>query len=129
MTGKVGHWLDHFGVLASWVCAVHCLFMPFLVGIVPLLGLSFILSETTERFLIGVSLIIALLSLLPAYFRRHGKMRSIFLATAGLSLIILTHLLFEDNLLAKAFFLLTGAALISSAHLLNRYLCRTCKVC
>ncbi len=129
MTEKIGNWLDNFGVAASWVCAVHCLFVPFLVGIIPLVGLSFLFSETTERFLIGVSVLLALFSLLPAYFRQHGKLRSIFLASAGLSLIILTHLLFEDSFVTKAIFLITGAILISTAHLLNRYLCKTCEVC
>ncbi len=129
MTEKLVKWLDHFGTAASWLCAVHCLALPFLIGLLPLIGLSFLLEETTERVFIGISAAIAGLSLLPAYFRRHGKLRSIFLAVAGIGLIILTHLLFEKNLTAKIIFLTSGAILISAAHLLNQRLCRACKSC
>ena len=129
MNEKITKGLDNFGALASWACAVHCLVLPFLVGVLPLIGLSFLLSETTEKFLIGVSVILAVFSLLPSYYMHHGKLRSIFLALAGLSLIIVTHLLFEDSFLLKAILLITGAVLITAAHMLNRYLCHTCRVC
>ncbi len=129
MHEKIGQLLDKAGVAASWVCAVHCLALPFLVGVLPLVGLSFLLEEATERVFIGISVIIAVLGLLPAYFREHGKLRSIFLAAAGIGLITLTHFLFEENLTAKIVFLIAGAGLISAAHLLNRRLCRECAVC
>jgi hypothetical protein len=103
--------------------------LPMLVGVLPLVGLSFLLSESTERIFIGISALIAAASLLPAYFRQHGKLRSIFFAAAGIGLIVSTHLLFEDNLPAKFTFLIAGAALLTTAHLLNRRLCRACKIC
>lgn len=129
MIEKLGKWLDAAGVTASWACAVHCLALPFLIGLLPLVGLSFLLEETTERVFVGISVALAALSLLPAYFREHGKLRSIFLAVAGIGLIALTHFLFEDNLIFKFVFLLAGAGLISAAHVINRRLCRACAVC
>ena len=129
MIEKIGKYFDAAGVAASWLCSIHCLALPFLIGVLPIVGLSFLLEETTERVFIGISIAIAGLSLLPAYFREHGKLRSIFLATGGISLIVLTHLLFEENLTAKIVFLIVGAILISAAHLVNRRLCRECAVC
>lgn len=129
MLEKIGVLLDKLGVAASWACAVHCLALPFLVGVLPLVGLSFLLSEATERVFIGISVVIAVFGLLPAYFREHGKLRSIFLAAAGIGLIVLTHFLFEENLTAKITFLIVGALLISAAHLFNRRLCRECALC
>ena len=129
MTGKVGNWLDNFGILASWTCAAHCLLMPIIVGIVPLLGLNFLVSETAERLLIGVSILVALFSFLPAYIHQHRKLHSILLATTGLSFIVFTHLLFEENLIPKMIFILAGALFVTAAHLLNRHFCKTCKVC
>lgn len=129
MIEKIGVLFDKAGVAASWACAVHCLALPLLVGVLPLVGLSFLLEETTERVFIGVSVVIAVCGLLPAYFREHGKLRSIFLAAAGIGLIILTHFMFEENLIAKILFLIGGALLISAAHLLNRRLCRECAFC
>lgn len=129
MKEKIGKWLDAAGTAASWACAVHCLALPFLISVLPLVGLSFLLDETTERVFILTSVLLAALSLLPAYFREHGKIRSIFLAAAGIGLIIMNHFYFEDNLTAKIVFLIAGAILISAAHLINRRLCRECAVC
>ena len=126
---KVGSWLDSFGALASWACAVHCLVLPVLVGFVPFLGLSYLLSETVERYLVFVSIALAALSFLPAYFRKHKKLHSILLAAMGIFLIVMTHQLFEESLIARATFLILGAVLVSSAHLLNRRMCRNCEVC
>ena len=129
MIEKTGKWLDAAGATASWVCAIHCLALPFTVSLLPLIGLSFLLDEAAERVFIGISVVLAVLSLLPAYFREHGKLRSIFLAAAGIGLIVMTHFLFEENLTFKFIFLLAGAILISAAHFLNRRLCRACEVC
>ncbi len=122
-------WLDITGMAASWLCAVHCLALPFAVSLLPLLGLSFLLSETTERAFIGISILIAGLSLAPAYFRKHGQVRALALFSGGIGLIILSHLLFEESLIFKAIFLIAGGAVITTAHLVNRRLCRDCDLC
>lgn len=129
MSEKIGKWLDAAGVTASWACAIHCLALTFLIGVLPFLGLSFLLDETTEQIFIGISVVFAICSLIPAYFRDHRKLRAVFLATGGIGLIALTHLLFEENLTLKFTFLLAGAGLISAAHFVNRRLCRACAVC
>lgn len=119
MVEKIGGLLDKAGITASWLCAVHCLALPFLIGVLPFVGLSFLLDETTERIFIGISVVLAAFSLLPAYFREHGKLRSIFLAAAGIGLIVLTHFLFEENLTAKIVFLIAGALLVSATKSAN----------
>lgn len=129
MNEKIGKWLDAAGVTAFWACAVHCLALPLFIGVMPLVGMSFLLDEATERIFIIVSILLAALSLLPAYVREHGKIRSIFLAAAGIGLIIMTHFFLEENLAAKIVFLIAGAIFLSAAHLINRRLCRECAVC
>lgn len=121
--------MDRIGATASWVCAVHCLILPLFVVSLPVIGLGFLLEEETERLFIGFSAAIAGLSLLPAYFREHRKIQPILFATGGIGLIALTHLLFEDRWLLKFAFLVIGALLLTSAHLLNRKLCRACTIC
>ena len=129
MNKKTGIWLDNFGAAAAWTCAAHCLAVPFLIAAVPVAGLGFLLDETTESALIGISVIIAGLSLVPAYFRQHGKLRSLLLAASGIGLIILTHLYFEEDFAFELLFLIIGASLLTAAHLINRRLCRECPVC
>ena len=122
-------WLDSAGAAASWLCAIHCLALPFAVSLLPIVGLSFLLDETTERVFIVVSMTLAALSLLSAYFRQHGKIRAIAFFSAGIGLIVASHLLLEESLILKAAFLVIGAILISAAHLINRRLCRSCVAC
>lgn len=122
-------WLDTAGMAASWLCAIHCLALPFVVSILPLIGLGFLLSETTERVFIGISILIAGLSLMPAYLREHRQIRALALFTGGIGLIVVSHLLFEESIVLKAIFLITGGAVITTAHLVNRRLCRDCSSC
>ncbi len=129
MYKKMQIWLDNFGAAAAWACAAHCFALPFLLAVLPVAGLGFLLEETTERAFIAVSVIIAVMSLLPTYLREHRKLRSILLAASGIGLIILTHLYFEDDFYLKAVFLIAGACFLTAAHLLNRRLCRDCSVC
>ncbi len=122
-------WLDLTGTAVSWICAVHCLALPFFISLLPLVGLSFLLDETVERTIIGVSILIAAASLLPAYFRQHRKIRAFVLFLAGIGLIIASHLYFEKKPVLQVPFLLAGAGLITAAHLVNRHLRRTCPRC
>jgi hypothetical protein len=121
--------LDRAGATASWLCAVHCLATPSVVSFLPLLGISFLANEGVEYFFIGFSIIVAALSLLPAYLNRHGKIRAILLFASGLNFVIFADILFEDDLIGKIIFLFIGATCITAAHLLNRRLCRSCLKC
>ncbi|NJM53931.1 MAG: MerC domain-containing protein [Blastocatellia bacterium] len=40
--------LDYTGATVSWICAVHCLAMPFFITFLPVIGLSFLADEITE---------------------------------------------------------------------------------
>ncbi len=126
---STGNYLDAAGIVASWMCAVHCLVLPLFISILPLVGLSFLLDETTEFAFIFATIVIALLSLLPAYFKQHGKLRSLVLFVNGIFLIVVSHILFEENFTARAILLLSGGLLITIAHITNRRLCRSCIVC
>ncbi|MDQ3129266.1 MAG: MerC domain-containing protein [Acidobacteriota bacterium] len=120
---------DKTGITISWVCAAHCLAMPFIISFLPLLGISFLAHEGIEYVIIGFSIVIALITLLPAYFQQHRKIRTLLLYTSGICFVIFADMLFEESLSAKIIFVLIGACLVSSAHFINRKLCRNCEVC
>ena len=119
--------LDYTGATIAWICAVHCLAMPFLITFLSLVGLSFLADETTEWIIISSSIGIALISLIPS-FNQHGKYQSLLLFAAGIGLIIISHLFFEESFIGKVLIILPGAALITTAHLLNRHYCKTCPI-
>lgn len=121
--------LDKSGIAFSWICVVHCLALPFLAALLPLIGLSFLVNETAEYVFIGSSILIAVLSLIPAYFKEHGKMRTILLFAVGISLIFFADNLFEENFVGKILFVSAGATLITLSHIFNQRLCSQCRKC
>ena len=123
-----GFW-DKTGAAVSWLCAVHCLAMPFVVSFLPLLGISFLAHEGIEYVIIGISIVIALLSLLPAYFKQHRKIRTLLLFVSGICFIIFADRLFDESITGKIIFVVIGASLVTAAHFINRRLCRSCQNC
>ncbi|MDQ4123142.1 MAG: MerC domain-containing protein [Acidobacteriota bacterium] len=126
---KVSTKIDNLGAAMSWICAAHCVFLPLGASFLPLVGLSFFTDEKVEWLLLAASLLIAALSLLPAYFRQHKKIHTLVFFASGVSLVIIAHHVFEDAPIYQIPFVVFGAGLITAAHLLNRHLCRCCAVC
>ena len=125
--GNIRASLDTVGAAISWLCVVHCLLVPIVLAAVPLWGLSFLTDEKVEWATISTSILIAVVSFVPSYLHRHRAMRVLLLFAGGIGAILFAGLFMEEDLVVKALFLLTGAALISSAHLINRRLCRDCE--
>lgn len=128
-TFKLNDLLDKTGATISWLCAIHCLFMPFVISFLPLLGISFLAHSGFEYVFIGLSITVAIFSIFPAYFRQHGKIRTLILFIAGICFVILADIIFEENLWGKTIFVFVGAIFITSAHFLNRRLCLECQNC
>jgi MerC mercury resistance protein len=124
---NAGGVLDRTGVAVSWICIVHCLIVPFVLAAIPLWGFSFLTDKKVEWAIVSTSILIAVVSFIPAYLYRHRKVRVVLLFAGGMGTILFAGLFLEEELMLKAPFLLTGAILITAAHLLNRRLCRECE--
>ncbi len=118
--------LDNTGATVSWLCVVHCVAMPLVVSLLPLVGLSFLADERLEWLFLSTSLLIAVLSLLPAYFRRHNKIRTLVFFALGMTLVVLARELFEDSWRYQIPLLIFGTGMITTEELVNRRLCRAC---
>lgn len=124
-----GAFLDKSGVAFSWICAVHCLGLPFVISLLPAAGLSFLETEIAEYIFLSISVAIGLISLIPAYLRRHKQIRTILLFVSGVGLIVFADALFENSITGQALFLTAGAAAITASHIINRRLCKSCESC
>jgi MerC mercury resistance protein len=120
--------LDRLGTAASLACAAHCAAMPSLIGMFPLVGLGFLLNEQTELMLVGLSLAIGSLSLIPSYARKHRQWQPLLLFAFGASSIIIVKT-FEEGSWLEAPTMIIGALLIAFAHMVNLRLCRSCATC
>ncbi|MBO0861876.1 MAG: MerC domain-containing protein [Chloracidobacterium sp.] len=124
-----GNRLDRLGAAASLACAAHCAAMPLLIGLLPLVGLSFLAENQVEWALAGLSIGIGSLSLIPSYARKHRRRRPLLLFAFGAGLIIAVRLLADDGLRLEAPAQAIGAILIALAHIVNHQLCRSCAAC
>ena len=79
---------DWLGVGASVLCAIHCAAMPFVVGFLPLLGLSFLADPSFHKWMVGICLGLALLAFVPGW-RRHHRLAPAIIGVSGLTLITL----------------------------------------
>lgn len=124
-----GAW-DKFGMTASTLCVIHCVAMPFVIGFLPALGLSFLAHESVHHVLAFMVIGVAALAFVPGY-RAHGRKRVLVLMGAGLSSLLFAA--FEAEALVGAWaepvFTVLGGILLVTAHGLNRSFCRLCSVC
>lgn len=79
-------WSDSAGLLASIGCAIHCAAMPFVIGYLPALGLSFLADEAFHKWMAFACFAIALAAFVPG-FRRHGHWTPIVIGAVGLAMI------------------------------------------
>ena len=77
---------DGLGVAASVLCAIHCAAMPFVIGFLPLLGLSFLADPAFHQWMVAICLGLALLAFVPGW-RRHRRWTPTIIGLVGLSLI------------------------------------------
>jgi hypothetical protein len=118
--------MDKLGIWISGGCALHCLLLPLLLPVLPLVASSFFAEAWFERTILSLSLIIGLTALLLGFFKYHRQLYPLSALIAGG--VIYWH----KDLFGEAYEPITvavGATLIIAAHVINLKLCRACKAC
>ena len=77
---------DCVGVVCSCACAVHCAAMPFIIGWLPALGLTWLADEGFHQWMAGFCFLLAIAAVLPGY-RRHRRKLVPMLAIAGVAVL------------------------------------------
>lgn len=109
--------MDRVGFTASALCAIHCALMPFLITLLPLVGLEFLSSLWVEICIIALSVLIGISSLIPSYLKYHRKLSPVLMFIAGLILIFGAHFLGLHEL--EPVLVPIGGFTIAGAHFLN----------
>lgn len=118
--------LDKMGITVATVCAIHCVFLPLLIPVLPLVGLSFIGEHVFEDIVLAISMVAGFIALYTGYQRYHKTLYPIYcLALGGLIYS------FKDSFgeALHPYLIGVGAGLIVFAHIMNVKLCRGCKRC
>ena len=118
--------LDNTGICVSLACAIHCLAMPILITVLPLIGLSFLTTETGELVIIGSAVLISIVSLTVGH-NQHKQVHAFLFLISALCLISVLKigLLESVEIIAHVFI----GILIAGSHFMNRYLCSKCEKC
>lgn len=120
--------LDRLGVAGALACGVHCVLAPVAVGALAALPAQWAFSSAAEGTVLAVTLLLGLVSLIPAYRSQHHRKACVALFAAGVATLVAAKVaLHGDNL--EPWLLAAGAAMIASAHLANLHFCRQCKHC
>jgi hypothetical protein len=110
---------DRIGAAASFLCAIHCALLPFVLALLPLVGLEFLADHRFERGFVMFACALALVALVRG-FRRHQQPLPLLLATPGLALLLLGVTLAENySIVLHSVLVTSGGLLLATAHFVN----------
>ncbi|HEY9870793.1 MAG TPA: MerC domain-containing protein [Candidatus Obscuribacterales bacterium] len=119
--------LNVLSVAGPSICIVHCLAMPFLVALLPVLGMKGLLFGISEQAACLLVVPLCALAIVPGYLK-HGRKPVLLLMLAGMALVLFgsfaaTALLTERAEMPVS---VLGSLCLISAGLMNMRL-TTCK--
>jgi hypothetical protein len=111
---------DRVGATASLICALHCAALPFVLAVLPTLGLGFLADHLFERIFIACASALALTVLMRGY-RQHHDPRALTLLIPGLALLWVGGFLVDghDVIGLHALLVVLGGSGVALAHLTN----------
>lgn len=110
---------DRVGATASFLCAIHCALLPFVLALLPFVGLSFLADHAFERGFVLFACALALFALIRGY-RRHQGPLPLMLAAPGLALLLLGVTYAEGySIILHSVLVTCGGLLVASAHFVN----------
>ncbi len=110
---------DRVGASASFLCAIHCALLPFVLALLPFVGLEFLAGHRFERIFVSFAAALALFALVNGY-RRHKVALPLMLALPGLALLLFGVTYAERyTLLVHSALVTCGGLLVAAAHFVN----------
>lgn len=111
--------VDRVGATASFLCAVHCALLPFVLALLPLIGLEFLAGHTFERIFVACAALLATGSIAMGY-RRHRRPHALFLMLPGIALLVFGVAVNIDvHVALHTLAVVCGGVLVASAHVTN----------
>ena len=114
--------MDIAGVFASTICLIHCLLMPVVMALLPVVARPLMHHDWVHVGLAGFVLAFCLIAYIPGYLQHHDR-RLIYTGTLGISLVFFaTFVARAWGEVAEASIITAGNTIIIFGHLLNRRL-------
>jgi hypothetical protein len=118
--------LDRMGIWTSSICAVHCLLLPILLPLAPLVASSVFAEVWFERMILTFSILVGFAALFVGFHKYHRQLYPLYSLALG-GLIYWNKDIFGHEY--EPFTIAIGAFLIAAAHVTNMRLCSSCKTC
>jgi hypothetical protein len=117
--------LDRFAILTAGLCMLHCLAMPLLLVLIPVLASTTMAENSFHRTMLLFVLPASSIALLIGC-RRHKDLRVLALGLSGLAQIVAAAYFGHDWLgeTGEKAITVVGSALLAAGHLRNYRLCR-----
>lgn len=119
--GKSRWWrmADRIGATASFLCAIHCALLPFVLVLLPFFGLEFLADPRIEHGFVLFACALAMVVLIRG-FRRHQGPWPLLLAAPGLTLLLLGITYAESrSIILHSTLVTSGGLLLAAAHFVN----------
>ena len=120
------NFLDRCGIWISTLCAIHCLSLPVLVPLLPLVASSFFAEVWFERLILVSSISMGAVAMTIGLLRHHGSAIPLILLSLG-GVIYWYKDIFGP--MGEPFTIFVGAMLLISGHTRNIKLMRQCRGC
>ena len=125
MSARIQSLLDGGAVVISAICAVHCLALPFLLVLFPLLGATVMADEAFHTILLWVILPTSVIAVGLAMFRHLDW---VVVGSVGIGLVILVAAALwahdHSEPWVDAAMSVTGGAILAAGHIRNFLICR-----
>ena len=110
---------DRVGTGASLLCAIHCAVLPFVLVLLPVIGLGFLSNDRFEVGFVMFASVLATIVLTRGYYRHQWPL-PLMLAGLGVALLMLgVTNVWGHSLLAHSALVTCGGLSLASAHFLN----------
>ncbi|HXS72530.1 MAG TPA: MerC domain-containing protein [Rhodanobacteraceae bacterium] len=110
---------DRLGATASLLCAVHCALLPFVLALLPLIGLGFLADHRFERVFVACAAALASVTIVTAW-RRHRRLHALFLLVPGIALLLAGIVIdISRHEWLHTGLVVCGGVLVASAHIVN----------
>ena len=117
--------IDNIAISLSFLCVVHCLFVPSFIILAPSFLAISLDNEFVHYLIILFAVPVSLYALVSGY-RAHSRLYVLFIGIIGLSLLLLAVLIGENTLgeYGEKGFTLFGSVIVACSHFKNLKICK-----
>jgi hypothetical protein len=80
--------LDFIGFSASVACSIHCIILPLIISMLPVMGIGFLMNPMVEYLVIILGFILAILALFNGYKNHHHNAWPLVAVITGFGIIL-----------------------------------------